>query len=256
MLELKRPLAIFDLEATGIDIAVDRIVQISILKIMPNGDKIWYNETINPTIPIPKKTSLIHGLYDEDVANAPTFAEVAKNLYDFLKNCDLGGYNSNRFDIPMLNEEFLRLEMDIETDKRKFVDVFRIFQKMEGRDLASAYKFYCQKELLNAHDAKVDVKATYEVLMGQLARYGNDLAGNIDFLDEFSNDNNFVDYGRRLVLEEGVVKFNFGKHKGKSVEEVLRKEPQYYDWIMRNNFLRDTKQKLSAIRLAMKFKMK
>jgi len=256
MLNLTRPLAIFDLEATGINLSRDRIVEISILKLLPDGNKIWKTQLVNPEMPIPPEVSEIHGIYDADIATAPTFAELATELLKFLDGCDLGGYNSNRFDIPLLNEEFLRVDMDLQTEKRRFVDIYRIFQKMEGRDLASAYKFYCGKELINAHSAQADVQATYEVLLGQLSRYNKDLENNIEFLDGFSNDNNYVDSGRRLIEEDGIIKFSFGKHKGKPVEEVLRKWPQYYDWIMANDFLLDTKQKLRNIRLGMKFRLR
>lgn len=256
MLKLKRPLAFFDLESTGVNLATDRIVEFSIMKLMPDGSKIWKTMKINPTIPIPKEVSAIHGIYNKDIKDKPTFADIAKDLFLFLKDCDLAGYNSNKFDIPLLNEEFLRLGMDLQTEKRQLVDVFRIFQKMEKRDLTSAYKFYCGKTMENAHQAEADVKATYEVLLGQLKRYEDELEENIDFLHEFSTDHNFVDGGRRLVKEDGVVKFNFGKHKGKPVEEVFRREPQYYDWMMKSDFLLDTKQKLRALRLASKFRLK
>ncbi len=254
MLQLKRPLAIFDLEATGINIAKDRIVEISILKVLPDGSEVSKTLRINPSIPIPPHVSEIHGIYDEDIKDAPTFAEVAKELDHFLKDCDFAGYNSNRYDIPLLNEEFLRVDMDLQIEQRKSIDVFRIFQKKESRDLKAAYKFYCDKQLENAHSAEADVKATYEVLMAQLGRY-EDLQNDVKFLDEYTTDTSFVDFGRRLIRDEkGVIKINFGKHKGRPVEEVLTKHPQYYDWIMRNDFLLDTKKKLTAIRLQMKFK--
>ncbi len=257
MLQLTKPLAIFDLEATGINLASDRVVEISILKIHPDNTEEWKTMRINPTIPIPQQSSDIHGIYDEDVKDAPTFEEAAQELYNFLENCDLGGYNSNRFDVPMLKEEFLRVNMDLKTEQRKMVDVFRIFQKMEPRDLTSAYRFYCQKTLVNAHSASADVQATYEILLGQLKMYGEKLENNLDFLNEFTSDGNkFVDSGRRLVLEDGVVKFNFGKYKGKPVEQVLKSAPQYYDWIMKNDFLLDTKQKLTNIYLKLKYKVK
>lgn len=255
MLKLTKPLAFFDIESTGINIATDRIVEISIFKLMPSGEQIWKTMRINPTIPINPQATEVHGITNEDVQNEPTFAEVAADIFNFLKDCDLAGYNSNYFDVPLLNEEFLRLDMDLKLDKRKFVDVFRIFQKKEKRDLSSAYKFYCDKNLENAHSAEADVQATYEVLLGQLDRY-EDLENDISSLDKFSNDKLFVDFGRRLINDKGVVKFNFGKHRGRAVEDVLRREPQYYDWIMKSDFLLDTKQKLRAIRLGMKFKMK
>lgn len=254
-LQLKRPIAFFDIEATGINLAKDRIVEISILKISTNGKETWKTIRINPTIPIPPHVSEIHGIYDEDVKDAPTFPEIAKDLHNFLKDADIAGYNSNRFDVPLLTEEFLRVNIHFKTDTRRFIDVFRIFQKKERRDLTSAYKFYCDKNLENAHTAAADVQATYEVLLGQLDKYG-DLENDVQFLNDFSKDDTaFVDSGRRLVRnDKGVVCFNFGKHKGKPVEEVFRREPQYYDWMMKSDFLLDTKQKLTAIRLKSKFK--
>lgn len=252
-MKLKRPVVVFDIESTGINIATDRIVELCAMKVMPSGETIVKTIRVNPTIPIPKEVSEIHGIYDEDVKNEPTFAQIAKDLAGFFQGCDIAGYNSNRFDVPLLVEEFLRVNIDFKGDGRKFIDVLRIFQKMERRDLISAYKFYCGKDLTNAHSAEADVIATYEVLLAQLQKY-EDIENDVDFLHDFSKDGNFVDSGRRLVLEEDVVKFNFGKHKGKSVEEVLKREPQYYDWIMRSDFLLDTKQKLTAIKLKMRFK--
>lgn len=257
MLDLKCPLAIFDLEATGVNLAKDRVVEISILKIFPDQRQEWKTMRINPTIPIPKEVSEIHGIYDDDVKDAPTFKDAASELAKFFEDCDLGGYNSNKFDIPLLKEEFLRAEIEFDTSKRQFVDVFRIFLKMEPRDLTSAYKFYCGKDLENAHSASADVGATYEILLGQLERYGDKLENNMDFLNRFTSDGNkFVDTGRRLVNDNGVVKFNFGKYKGQAVAKVLVQSPQYYDWIMKNDFLLDTKQKLTNIYLQTKFKVK
>ena len=256
MLELKRPLAIFDIESTGLDLAKDRIVEICILKVKPNGEKIKRTFRVNPTIPIPAHVSEIHGIYDEDVKDCPTFKEVANELFQFLKDCDIAGYNSNQFDVPLLNEEFLRLNMTFKDSKRRFIDAYRIFQKNEKRNLEAAYKFYCDKDLENAHNAEADVMATYEVLKGQIAKYGDGIGKNVEEMHEYTNDNNFYDSGRRMILDKGVVKFNFGKHKGRPVEDVLRREPQYYDWIMRSDFLLDTKQKLSTIMLGMKFKIK
>lgn len=252
-MNLKRPVVVFDIESTGINIATDRIVEICVMKVMPSGETITKTYRVNPTIPIPKEVSEIHGIYDEDVKDKPTFAQIAKELASFFAGCDIAGYNSNRFDIPLLVEELLRVNIDFKADSRKLIDVLRIFQKMERRDLTSAYKFYCNKDLTNAHSAEADVIATYEVLLAQLEKY-DEIENDVDFLHDFSKDGNFVDSGRRLILDEGVVKFNFGKHKDKSVEEVLRKEPQYYDWIMRSDFLLDTKQKLTAIKLKMRFK--
>lgn len=252
-LKLKRPIAIFDIESTGINVATDRIVEICIMKVLPSGETITKTLRVNPTIPIPKEVSEIHGIYDEDVKDKPTFAQIAKDLALFFKGCDIAGYNSNRFDVPLLVEEFLRVNIDFKADNRRFVDVLRIFQKMERRDLTSAYKFYCEKDLTNAHSAEADVIATYEVLLAQVQRYEG-INNDVEFLHDFTKDGNFVDSGRRLILDKDVVKFNFGKHKGKPVEEVLRKEPQYYDWMMRSDFLLDTKQKLTSIKLKMRFK--
>jgi len=247
-LTLTRPLAIFDLEATGGNVAYDRIVEIYILKVHPDGKEESFQTRINPRIPIPPEIVEIHGITNEDVKDSPTFLKVAFEIQEFLKGCDLAGYNSNRYDIPLLLEEFYRVGIHFDMKTTKIVDVFKIFQRMEGRDLASAYKFYCDKELVNAHAAEADVRATFEVLKSQIARYDTQLEGNMDFLHEFTAESQFVDSGRRMVRENGVVRFNFGKHKGRSVEEVLGKEPQYYDWIMRSEFLQDTKQKLTEIR--------
>lgn len=247
-LTLTRPLAVFDLEATGGNVANDRIVEIYVLKVHPDGKEESFHTRINPRIPIPPEITDIHGITNEDVKDAPTFLKVAFEIEAFLEDCDLAGYNSNRFDIPLLLEEFYRVGIHFDMKTRKVVDVFKIFQRMEGRDLASAYKFYCNKELVNAHAAEADVKATFEVLKSQLARYNGELEGNMDFLHEFTAESQFVDSGRRMVRDKGVVYFNFGKHKGRTVEEVLQREPQYYDWIMRSEFLQDTKQKLTEIR--------
>ncbi len=255
MLKLTRPIAFFDLEATGLDLASDRIVEVSVLKILPDGTKESYTQRVNPTIPIPAQASAIHGILDEDVKDMPTFADIAQDLLAFIDNCDMAGFNSNYYDVPLLNEEFLRLEISFKDAKRRFIDVYRIFQKQEPRNLTAAYKFYCDKNLENAHSAEADVLATYEVLLGQLEKYGDAIGTNVAELEAFSaTDHNFVDAGRRMVNDKGVVKFNFGKFKGQAVEDVLTREPQYYNWIMKNNFLLDTKQKLKEIRLAMKFK--
>lgn len=254
MLQLHKPLAIFDIETTGVNLATDRIVEISILKLMPDGSSTTKTLRINPTIPIPAQSSAIHKIFDEDVKDEPFFSQVADELFELLKDCDIAGYNSNQFDVPILNEEFLRVGIDFRDPGRKFIDVFRIFQKMERRDLAAAYKFYCSKDMENAHSAEADVTATYEILLGQLDLYADSLQPTVDFLHEFSSDQSFVDSGRRLISENGVIKFNFGKHKGKPVEEVFSVEPQYYDWIMKSDFLLDTKQKVTEIRQALRAK--
>ncbi|MBP9140235.1 MAG: 3'-5' exonuclease [Chitinophagales bacterium] len=256
MIPLQRPLAILDLETTGLSLSSDRIVEICILKIIPSGEQVWFEQRINPTIPIPPKVSAIHGIYDHDVADKPTFAQLGQTIFDFLTNCDFGGYNSNFFDIPMLNEEFLRLELNLQLDSRKFVDVFRIFQKMEPRDLKAAYQFYCGKQLENAHSARADVAATWEVLQSQLEKY-TQISRDMNDLHTFTaEDNRFVDLGRRMVYEGKDILFNFGKYKGQSVEKVLKENPQYYDWILKGDFLLDTKNKLREIMLRIKYNTK
>lgn len=248
-LELSKPLAFFDLETTGLNIATDRIVEISIVKIMPNGDKEVKTKLINPTIPIPKEVSLVHGITDEDVKDKATFKEVAHELAKFIEGCDLAGYNSNRFDIPLLAEEFLRAEIDFDVNKRNLIDVQNIFHKMEKRTLSAAYKFYCEKELTDAHSAEADTTATYEILEAQIGRY-EELKGDAKFLSEFSTVTKNVDLlGRIVYNKDGVEVFNFGKHKGKPVIEILEKEPGYYAWMMNGDFPLYTKKVLTAIRL-------
>ena len=250
-LNLNKPLIFIDLETTGINIVKDRIVEISILKILPNGKEEIKTFRINPTIPIPKETTLIHGITDEDVKNCPTFSELAKSISNFIEGCDIGGYNSNKFDIPLLAEEFLRSDVDFDMKNRNVIDVQVVFHKMEQRTLSAAYKFYCDKDLTNAHSSNADVCATYEVLKSQLDRY-NDLENNVKFLNEFTCFNKNVDLVGRIVYnEEGKEIFNFGKHKGKTVEEVLIKEPSYYNWIENNEFPLYTKKVLTAIKLRM-----
>lgn len=257
MLHLKRPLVVFDIEATGMNLATDRIVEICILKIKPDGSEETRTWRINPERKIPADVVLIHGISNDDVKDKPTFAMLANDIMQFISGCDMAGYNSNYFDVPMLNEEFLRVGMDLRADRRLFIDVFKIFQKMERRDLKAAYMFYCGKEHENAHSAEADVIATYEVLKGQLARYADTLAQDIESLHEFTAEKDLVDAGRRLIRDEnGTIRFNFGKYRGLPVEEVLRREPQYYDWIMKGDFLLDTKQKLQEIWLGSKFKIK
>lgn len=257
MLQLTRPLIIFDLETTGINIASDRIVEISVLKIQADGTQTWKTQRLNPTIPIPAVVTAVHGIADADVRDCPTFAQIAPELFQLMHDADIAGYNSNYFDVPLLTEEFLRCGLDFKGIKRHFIDVFRIFQKMEKRDLSAAYRFYCQKNLENAHSAQADVQATYEVLLGQLAMYQQQLQPNVAFLHEFTSDNTFIDSGRKLQRNEaGEVCFAFGKYKGQLVETVLQREPQYYDWMMKSDFLQDTKQKLTEIWLATRFKIK
>lgn len=256
-LNLKRPLAFFDLEATGINVASDRIVEISILKAMPSGDEEIKTLKIKPLIPIPLESSLIHGIYDEDVNDAPTFKEVAQEIIDFLADADLAGYNSNKFDIPMLLEEFLRVGINFEIEHRKFVDVQNIFHQMEQRTLRAAYKFYCGKDIINAHSAEADIKATYEVLLSQIEKYeGKDwedkkgvitqpVKNDVESLHTFTNLNKPVDFAGRMVFnEENLPIFNFGKHKGKTLFQVFDEEPSYYSWMMNGDFPLYTKNRL------------
>ena len=215
-LKLKRPVVFLDLETTGINVSTDRIVEISLLKISPNGKEQWMTTRVNPEMPIPPKVTAIHGISDSDVADAPIFREIAKNLAAFLEGCDLAGYNAIKFDIPVLAEEFLRTNIDFNFRKRKYVDVQVIFHKKEQRTLAAAYQFYCKKDLENAHSAKADTAATYEVLKAQLDCY-RDLENDIEKLADFSSYGNNADFAGRIILDEnGVEIFNFGKHKGKA----------------------------------------
>lgn len=249
-LNLKNPLVFFDLETTGINITKDRIVEISLLKVFPNGKEEIRSYRINPEMHIPEESTAIHGITDEDVKDCPTFKQLAKTLADQLEGCDMAGFNSSRFDVPMLAEEFLRAGVDFDMSKRKFVDVQIIFHKKEQRTLEAAYRFYCDKELKNAHSAEADAVATYEVLKSQLEKYP-DLENDINVLSkEFSSFNNNVDFAGRIVLnEKGVEVFNFGKHRGKSVAEVFKNEPSYYAWMMEGDFPLNTKQVITKIRL-------
>lgn len=248
-LNLRNSLAFIDLETTGINITTDRIVEISILKVDVSGGEDIITLKINPTIPIDPKSTEIHGITDEDVKDSPTFAEVAKSLVHTLEGCDIAGYNSNKFDIPILAEEFLRTNVDFDLKKRKVIDVQVIFHKMEQRTLSAAYKFYCNKVLEGAHSAEVDTIATYKILKAQLDRYSQ-LKNDVDYLSEFSSHSKNVDFAGRLVYDEdGKEVFNFGKHKGKTVEDVFKKEPSYYNWMMNNDFPLYTKKVLTSIKL-------
>ncbi|MDR1600819.1 MAG: ribonuclease H-like domain-containing protein [Tannerella sp.] len=249
LLQLDKPLIFFDLETTGININKDRIVEISLLKIYPDGDEESKTRRINPEIPIPPEATKIHGITDEDVKNCPTFKMIAKSLAAHIEDCDLAGFNSNRFDIPLLAEEFLRAEVNIDLNTRRFVDVQTIFHKMEQRTLSAAYKFYCNRDLDHAHSAESDTKATYEVLKAQLERYPDDLHNDIKFLSEFSSFKDNVDFaGRMIYNENGEEIFNFGKYKGERVKNVLARDPGYYSWIMNGDFALNTKQRLTEIR--------
>lgn len=248
-LNLKRPIIFFDLETTGINISKDRIVEIAILKVHPNQNRESKQYLINPTIPIPKEVSLIHGIYDKDVQDKPTFKEMAKEISHFMSGSDFAGYNSNKFDIPLLAEEFLRINVEFNIKNKKFIDVQTIFHKMEQRTLGAAYKFYCNKDLVNAHSALSDVEATYEVLEAQLDKY-TDLKNDIEFLHDYTSKSSNVDFAGRIIYnEKGEEVFNFGKHKGKTVVRLLKEEPSYYNWMMEGDFPLYTKKVLTEIRL-------
>ena len=249
-LNLKRPIVFFDLETTGVDTAKDRIVEISMVKVMPDGEEIVKTRKINPGIHIPEEATAIHGITDEDVKDCPTFAQIARSLEQFIAGCDFGGFNSNRFDLPMLVEEFMRAGISVDFKRRRFVDVQNIFHKMEQRTLVAAYKFYCDKNLEDAHSAEADTKATYEVLMAQLDRYGEKLENNIDFLSKFSTQNKNVDFAGFIIYDDkGVEVFNFGKNKGVPVEKVLKEQQGYYDWMIKSDFPLYTKKVLTKIKL-------
>lgn len=248
-LYLKNPLVFLDLETTGINVNSDRIVEMSYLKVYPNGKEETKTYRVNPGMPIPKEASDIHHITDEDVANCPTFRQIGQSIANDIEGCDLAGFNSNRFDIPMLAEEFLRNDIDIDLSKRKFIDVQVIFHKMEQRTLSAAYKFYCGMELEGAHGAEADTKATYEVLKSQLDRY-SELKNEVDFLAAFSTFNKNVDFAGKMVYnDKGVEVFNFGKYKDIPVEDVLKKDSGYFGWMMQGDFSLNTKNVLTRIRL-------
>ena len=245
-LQLSKPIAFIDLETTGISITNDRIIEIAIVKIAADGTRLVKRKLINPGMPIPAGSTAVHGITDEMVKDAPSFKQVANECKQFMDHCDIGGYNSNRFDIPMLIEEFLRAGIEFSTEGRKFVDVQKIFHKMEERTLSAAYKFYCQKMLEGAHSAEADAQATYEILEAQVTRYPQ-MGVTVDSIVQFTGEDEMVDFARRFIKENGIEIFNFGKHKGKTVEKVLKEEPQYYDWMMKGDFAMNTKQKLTEI---------
>jgi len=249
-LQLNKPICFFDLETTGTQVATDRIVEISILKVFPNGNKESHTWRVNPEMSIPAVTTAIHGISDEMVANEPTFKELAPKVYALIKDCDLGGYNSNRFDIPLLAEELLRAEIDFDLKKANSVDVQTIFHKKEKRTLEAAYKFYCDKDLTNAHSAEADTNATYEVLMSQLDRY-SDLENDMSFLATFSAHKEFADFAGYIGYnKKGEEIFSFGKHKGKTVDEVMEKEPGYFGWLLNADFPLYTKKVLTRLKLS------
>ena len=247
MLQLTRPVAFIDLETTGVNLSSDRIVEIAIVKVLPTQERQVKRKLINPEMAIPKASSDIHGITDEMVKDAPTFKQAGNEIKQYLENCDLGGYNSNRFDIPMLMEEFLRAGMEVDLTDRRMIDVQHIFYSMEPRTLTAAYKFYCQKELVDAHSAEADVQATIDVLLAQLKRY-EQLGNSVDSILGVIGEEKIVDYARRFSFDDnGNEIFNFGKFKGRTVSQVLKTEPQYYDWMMKGDFPLHTKKKLTEL---------
>jgi len=243
---LQRPLAFIDLETTGTNISTDKIIEIAVIKISADGNKQVKRKLVNPQMPIPQSSSAIHGITDDMVKGAPVFKQIANEIKQFLEPCDLAGYNSNRFDVPMLIEEFLRAGIDFKTEGRRMVDVQRVFHLMEQRTLSAAYKFYCSKVLESAHSAEADATATWEILCAQIERYPH-IGNTIEDICKFTGEEDIVDFSRRFVRIDGIETFNFGKHKGKAVAEVLKIEPQYYDWMMKGDFSMHTKQKLTEI---------
>lgn len=251
-LNLRNPLIFFDLETTGVNITKDRIVEISYIKAFPNGQEQEKTIRVNPGMPIPPEATAIHHITDEDVKDKPLFKDIAKDLSHVFEGCDIAGFNSNRFDIPLLMEEFLRAGVNFDISKRKFIDIQTIFHKMEQRTLVAAYKFYCNKDLNDAHSASADTRATYEVLKAQLDRYSS-LENDVDYLSKFSSQNRNVDLAGRIVLnDQNVEVFNFGKYKGQPVEEVLRRDIGYFGWMMQGDFPQNTKNVLTNIKLRMK----
>lgn len=249
MLKLHKPLCFFDLETTGVNVGKDRIVEISILKVYPNGNKESRTLRVNPEVPIPHEATAVHGISNEDVAHEPTFVQVAPQIWEMLKDSDLAGYNSNRFDIPLLAEEFLRHGFDFDLEKHRLVDIQVIFFKKEPRDLTAAYKFYCNKSLENAHSAEADVEATYEIFKAQIEKY-EDLENDIKFLSEFSSQKKTADLAGFIGIDDnGNEIFNFGKYKGQTVKDVFEKDQGYYGWIQNADFPLYTKKVLTRIKL-------
>ena len=247
MLQLKKPLAFLDIEATGTNVSTDRIVEIAIVKTLPDGNRTVKRKIINPQMPIPQVCIDIHGITNEMVKDAPAFRQVAHEIKQFLDGCDLACYNAYRLDIPMLMEEFLRSEVDFDMKGRKLIDVQKIFHQMEQRTLSAAYKFYCSKTLEQAHSAEADATATAEILLAQLERYPQ-LGNQVESILKAIGEDSIIDFARRFIYDDkGVEVFNFGKHKGRPVSDVLKSEPQYYDWMMKGEFPMNTKQKLTEI---------
>ena len=248
-LNLKNSIIFFDLETTGLDIAKDRIVELCYIRIEPNGNEEAKSMRINPECHIPEEASKVHGITDEDVKDCPTFKQIATTLWQTFEGCDLAGYTSNKFDIPLLVEEFMRAGVDVDLSRRKLVDVQNIYHKLERRTLIAAYKYYCGKDLENAHSALADTQATYEVLQAQLDKYPTELQNDIQFLADYSKMSNNIDFAGRFVYDEnGTELVNFGKYKGRTVKEVLQKDPGYYGWIMQSDFTMNTKQVLTKLK--------
>jgi DNA polymerase-3 subunit epsilon len=248
-LKLERPIIFLDLETTGIDIARDRVVELSLVKVAPDGERETKTRRVNPEMHIPEDATAIHGITDDDVRDCPPFRAIAKSLAAYMAGCDLGGFNSNRFDIPLLAEEFLRAGVDVDFKERRFVDVQSIFHRKERRTLEAAYRFYCDKTLEDAHSAEADVTATFEVLEAQLDRYP-DLENDVAFLADYSARDRFADYAGRIALDEaGVERFTFGKHRGRAVAEVFERDPGYYTWMMEGDFPAFTKKVITEIKL-------
>jgi DNA polymerase-3 subunit epsilon len=245
-LSLVKPICFIDLETTGINVSTDRIVEIAIVKIALDGTKQVKRRLVNPEMPIPKASTDVHGISDEMVKDAPTFKMLANEIKQFMEGSDIGGYNSNRFDVPMLNEEFLRAGISVDIEDRKLLDVQKVFHMMEQRTLSAAYQFYCHKTLEDAHTAEADATATWEILEAQIERYPQ-IGNTVDSIVKFTGEDHIIDFARRFIYENGVAVFNFGKHKGKPVVQVLKEEPQYYDWMMKGDFALHTKQKLTEI---------
>ncbi len=245
-LSLTRPICFIDLETTGINVSTDRIVEIAIVKINIDGTKQVKRRLVNPEMPIPKASSDVHGISDDMVKDAPSFKALANEIKQFMEGSDIGGYNSNRFDVPMLNEEFLRAGISVDIEGRKLLDVQKVFHMMEQRTLGAAYQFYCHKTLQDAHTAEADATATWEILEAQIERYPQ-IGNTVESIVKFTGEDEIIDFARRLIYDNGVAVFNFGKHKGKPVTQVLKEEPQYYDWMMKGDFALHTKQKLTEI---------
>ncbi|HEY0040256.1 MAG TPA: exonuclease domain-containing protein [Flavisolibacter sp.] len=247
MLQLKKPLAVIDIEATGSNVTTDRIVEIAVVKYLVDGNRTVKRKIINPLIPIPPAITDIHGITDDMVKDAPTFKQAAQEIKQYLDGCDIACYNAYRLDIPMLMEEFIRADVDFDLKGRRLIDVQKIFHTMEQRTLTAAYKFYCNKPLEGAHGAEADAAATAEILFAQVERYPQ-LGNNLESIVKAVGEENIIDFARRLAYDEkGVEVFNFGKHKGRPIADVLKAEPQYYDWMMKGEFPMNTKQKLTEI---------